>query len=142
MICGNGNGDEDNTKVQKGTFYIVVKELMKANNLSDITVTGHTIAVRQPSGTSGTHGFDIKEEHQWKFILKDKEVNTNTPGNAARMLLDPKFKTSLHPAFTWMWRFGFDKVHGKLTAKKVFLTCASDVALSSGKPIKVTRQAD
>ena len=84
MICGNGNGDEDNTKVQKGTFYVVVKELMKANNLSDITVTGHTIAVRQPSGTSGAHGFDIKEEHQWKFMLKDKEVNTNTPGNAAR----------------------------------------------------------
>lgn len=98
MICGNGNGDEDNTKVQKGTFYVVVKELMKANNLSDITVTGHTIAVRQPSGTSGTHGFDIKEEHQWKFLLKDKEVNTNTPGNAARMLLKMEDDGCLLPA--------------------------------------------
>lgn len=146
MIIGNVNADEADQKIQKGSFYVVVKELMKSHNLADIAVTGHAVSVRQPSAGTGTHGFDIQVDSKkdatakpWHFQLKDKDPSSSTPGNAARNLLNGK--VDLHPASGWMWRFGFDKVHSKLTAKKVFLVCNNDVSLKANKPIKLTRDA-
>ena len=84
----NANGaEDDSSKVQKGTLYVLVKELMKAHSLADISMTGHSITVRQPGGTGGTHGFDIKVEQDWFFVLKDKESQTHVPGNACRPMI-------------------------------------------------------
>ncbi|CAK9054489.1 unnamed protein product [Durusdinium trenchii] len=144
VIIGNGSADEAEQKVQKGSFYIVVKELMKNHNLADIAVTGHTVSVCQPSAANGTHGFDIKvstdaqQGKPWFFQPKDKEPASYTPGNAARNVVLMNDKVALHPAFSWLRRFGFDKAHSKLTAKKAFLVCNQDVSLKANKPIKLT----
>lgn len=106
MIVGNAGADEADQRVQKGSFYIVVKELMKTHNLADIDSKVST---------------DAQQGKPWFFLPKDKEPTSYTPGNAARNLILMNDKISLHPAFSWMWRFGFDKVHSKLTAKKAFL---------------------
>ena len=82
----------------------------------------------------------MKLESQWFFVLKDRESQSHTPGNACRAIINPKI--GLHSAFCWVWRFGFDKVHGKLTARKAFLATAVDVQLRANKPIKVTRSID
>ena len=142
QVLGNSNSsaDDESSKVQKGTFYVVAKELMKSNNITELAVTGHSVHVRQPNGSSSTHGYDLKLESQWYFVLKDRESQSHTPGNACRAMVNPK--VGLHGAFCWVWRFAFDKVHGKLTARKLFLGTAEDVQLRGGKPIKITRDID
>ena len=140
MTSTNGSADDESSKVQKGNFYVVAKELMKSNNITELAVTGHSVHVRQPNGSSTTHGYDIKSESQWYFVLKDKESTNHAPGNSRRLMINSKI--GLHPAFCWVWRFGFDKVHGKLTARKVFLATNMDINLRANKPIKITRNID
>lgn len=46
---------------------------------------------------------------------------------------------SLSAGFSWCWRFTWDGVHGKLTGRKPFLCCDTDIKLSAKKPIRVTK---
>lgn len=133
----SGQSDEDNeARVKKGSLYMVAKEMLKLFPSEKLLLTGHDITIR-PVQEGQTHGFDISKQTQsWGFTLKDKEVTSWAPGSAARTLVEKKVK--LHPAAGWLWRFSFDKVHAKFTAKKPFLVLVSDVKLSPGKPVKLT----
>jgi len=48
----------------------------------------------------------------------------------------------LAPGFTWCWRYTWDGVHGKMTARKLFLVADYvDLHLEKGKAIRVTKTA-
>ena len=136
VLSGDGNEDND-AKVKKGSFYVVAKEALKAQPAEKLFVTGHDITIR-PVGTEGqSHGFDIKHSENWGFVMKDKEVTSYVPGNAARLIVQRKVQ--LHSSVGWVWRYVFDKVHVKLTAKKPFLVTVEDVKMTPGKPVKITQ---
>ena len=46
---------------------------------------------------------------------------------------------ALANGFSWAWRFTFDSVHGKLTARKPYLVVDADLKLEKGKAIRVTK---
>ncbi|CAK9114216.1 unnamed protein product [Durusdinium trenchii] len=136
VLSGDGNEDND-AKVKKGSFYVVAKEALKAQPAEKLFVTGHDITIR-PVGTEGqSHGFDIKRSENWGFVMKGKEVTSYVPGNAARLIV--QHKVQLHSSVGWVWRYVFDKVHVKLTAKKPFLVTVEDVKMTPGKPVKITQ---
>ena len=127
---------ESEAKLKKGTFYVVAKEVLKAHPADKLYVTGHDVTIR-PATEGQTHGFDIvKQADTWGFQVKDKQVANWTPGNAAKQIVDKKL--GLHNAVGWLWRFAFEKVHSKLTAKKPFLVLLEDIKMQPGKPVKIT----
>lgn len=132
---GSNKAEDDMAMVHKGTFYVVVKEIMKTNHLSEINVTGYSVKVRNPTAGAGTHGFDLtKEPQDFCYQIKDKESKEHSAGNVGRHLL----KKQLNENFGWLWRFTFEKVHAKLTARKVFCVLKQDVKLLAGKPVQIT----
>ena len=135
-----GQSEDSNEKVRKGSFYVVAKEFLRQFPSETLNVTGHDVKIRQPSQTD-THGFDLcrKTSGYWAFVLKDKAVTRYSSGNAAKQIIDRGVQ--LHPALGWLWRFQYEKVHSKLTAKKAFLVLLQDLKLTPGRPCKVTRDS-
>ena len=152
--------EDSNSKLKKGTFYMIAKDLLKATAAQSLSITGHSVNVRS---SPSSHGFDIvAQDPKWFFICKDKEPTSYTSGNAVRMCLKQHF----HPVATcwqdmlhkhpiqclfvvlqfltkvaWMWRGAFDAVHGKITIRKPLLVVNRDLQLQAGKPVKLTRDS-
>ena len=112
---------------------MVCKHLQK-NCVEPITLTGHTISM---SSAANTHGYELeKKKEQWAFCCKDNTPNSWSSGNALRNMAMKGRKVK--EPFAWLWRCAFDATHGRLSAKKPFLTTTCDMKLPAKQPIKVT----
>lgn len=131
--------DEDNSKCKRGSFYMVVKDLMKSSPATEISITGYKVASKGDAAL-GEHGYDLTAEEgkPWVFVPKDKDPKSFSSGNAFRPLAQQL--KPLHPNFTWMWRCQWHPVHAKLSLKKPFVTVNRDLKLESNKPIKLVKE--
>ncbi|CAE7391880.1 unnamed protein product, partial [Symbiodinium sp. CCMP2592] len=138
------HGVEDGEEgVKRGTehrssLYQVVKELHKSGASKELSCTGYKIGTKA-AGSGGTHGFALTKSDDWYYILRDKDEKKLTPGNMARELVLKGCRLSSN--VVWAWKFSFDPVHTKLTAKKPMMILDQSVRLQNGKYIKLAEES-
>ena len=74
------------------------------------------------------HFYHIDRAHNFHVFSRKQ--------NALRNMAMKGRKVKEH--FAWLWRCAFDATHGRLSAKKPFLTTPCDMKLPAKQPIKVT----
>ena len=141
VSLGGGGEEEDdanNTKLKRGSFYMVAKELLKSSPVANITLTGHSVTSKGDVAL-GHHGYELCPEGEaFLYAVKEKEVKSFTSGNALKgMALNPK---PLLPSFCWLWRGSFLPVHAKISIKKPFLAVDRDLRLEANRPVKINKE--
>jgi hypothetical protein len=138
LTTGGAEAEAEDTggKFQRGTLYMMMKNLQKLNGMKDISITSYGVVKPSTGGGVGDrHGFSLgpmtDEQH---FVSRARADTKVVSGNVFKKLAT---KSPLEGGIAaWMWRFRWSEVHSKLTALKPFLTISQDLRLEKNKPVK------